>query len=81
MGRLFVDSIGYRDYPGGHGHLGVLGDAGYGRHFLAEICCAATDPRVRLVSETGAVATPAPAELGRRRNRIFLARFSAIGPP
>jgi peptide/nickel transport system permease protein len=48
MGRLFVDSIGYRDYPVLMGLLMLTAVMVVLGNFLADLVYAAVDPRVRL---------------------------------
>jgi peptide/nickel transport system permease protein len=48
MGRLFVDSLGYRDYPVLMGVLVVTAVLVIASNLLADLLVAVTDPRVRL---------------------------------
>jgi peptide/nickel transport system permease protein len=48
MGRLFVDSLGYRDYPVLMGVLVVTAVLVIASNLLADLLVAITDPRVRL---------------------------------
>jgi peptide/nickel transport system permease protein len=48
MGRLFVDSIGYRDYPVLMGLLMLTAVLVVAGNLIADLVYAAVDPRVRL---------------------------------
>ncbi len=48
MGRLFLDSLGYRDYPVVMGILMVSALLVLLGNLLADILCAVADPRIRL---------------------------------
>jgi peptide/nickel transport system permease protein len=47
MGRLFVDSLGYRDYPVLMGVLVVTAVLVIASNLIADLLVAFTDPRVR----------------------------------
>jgi peptide/nickel transport system permease protein len=48
MGRLFLDSLSYRDYPVVMGLLMFSAVLVLVGNLLADICCALADPRIRL---------------------------------
>jgi peptide/nickel transport system permease protein len=48
MGRLFLDSLSYRDYPVVMGLLMFSAVLVLVGNLLADICCAVADPRIRL---------------------------------
>jgi peptide/nickel transport system permease protein len=48
MGRLFLDSLSYRDYPVVMGLLMFSAVMVLFANLLADICCAFADPRIRL---------------------------------
>jgi peptide/nickel transport system permease protein len=48
MGRLFVDSLGYRDYPVLMGVLVITAMLVIGSNLVADLVIAVVDPRVRL---------------------------------
>jgi peptide/nickel transport system permease protein len=48
MGRLFVDSLGYRDYPVLMGVLVITAVLVIGSNLVADLIIAVVDPRVRL---------------------------------
>jgi peptide/nickel transport system permease protein len=48
MGRLFVDSLGYRDYPVLMGVLVVTAVLVIASNLLADLLVAVVDPRIRM---------------------------------
>ena len=62
MGRLFVDSIGYRDYPVLMGILMLTAALVVLGNLLADLVYAAIDPRVRSLVSAAVAAAAAPAE-------------------